>query len=217
MLPQRSRFNWGEVPRSAAHCRNLEIDVSIFDEYQDLIRPEFVEGYDLLTCPTTRDPEGPILSLDVAVALLKLDGHIAAVAQQLGRSRRVIDTFVQRDMNLSELLEDIQETFLDDAEAKARALARSGDGGVLKYMLSTLGKKRGYVTRTETMLPNGGMTVQFFLPANGRETHEVIDGTFSSVPQGGHQPNQGAIESGNLLRPHRSVDADAVGVETYGG
>lgn len=191
--------------------------MSIFDEYQDLIRPEFVEGYDLGTCPTARDPEGPILSLDVAVALLKLDGHIAAVAQCLGRSRRVIETYIQRDLNLSELLEDIHETFLDDAEFKARALARSGDGGVLKYMLSTLGKKRGYVTRTETMLPNGGMTVQFFLPANGRETHEVIDGAFSSVPESGRPSSAGALESGDLLRSHRGVDADAVGMEAYGG
>lgn len=189
--------------------------MSIFDEYQDLLRPEFVEGYDLETCPTARDPEGAILSLDVAVALLKLDGHIAAVAQQLGRSRRVIDTFIQRDLNLSELLEDIQETFLDDAEAKARALARSGDGGVLKYMLSTLGKKRGYVTRTETMLPNGGMTVQFFLPANGRETHEVIDGTFSSVPQVGNPSDGSAGESGNGDHPHHRLDADAVFVEAF--
>lgn len=189
--------------------------MSIFDEFQDLIRPEFVEGYDLEMCPTAREPEGPILSLDVAVALLKLDGHIAAVAQHLGRSRRVIDTFIQRDLNLSELLEDIQETFLDDAEAKARALARSGDGGVLKYMLSTLGKKRGYVTRTETMLPNGGMTVQFFLPANGRETHEVIDGTFSSVPQVGHPSDGGADESGNGDHPHHRLDADAVFVEAF--
>jgi len=189
--------------------------VSIFDEFQDLIRPEFVVCYDLGTCPTARDPEGTILSLDVAVALLKLDGHIAAVAQQLGRSRRVIDTFIQRDLNLSELLEDIQETFLDDAEAKARALARSGNGDVLKYMLSTLGKKRGYVTRTETMLPNGGMTVQFFLPANGRETHEVIDGTFSSVPQVGHPSDGGAGESGDGDHPHRRLDADAVFVEAF--
>lgn len=188
--------------------------MSIFDEYQDLIRPEFVEGYDLGTCPTARDPDGAILSLDVAVALLKLDGHIAAVAQQLGRSRRVIDTFIQRDTNLSELLEDTQETFLDDAEAKARALARSGDGGVLKYMLSTIGKRRGYVTRTETMLPNGGMTVQFFLPTNGRETHEVIDGTFDRVPESGHPASAGADESRERNHPHRGLDADPVGLET---
>jgi hypothetical protein len=188
--------------------------LSIFDEYQDLIRPEFVEGYSLETCPTARDPEGAILSLDVAVALLKSDGHIAAVAQALGRSRRVIDTFIQRDLNLSELLEDIQETFLDDAEAKAKALARSGDGGVLKYMLSTIGKRRGYVTRTETVLPNGGMTVQFFLPTNGRETHEVIDGTFSSIPESGQPASAGTDESGERDHPHRGLDADTVGLET---
>lgn len=189
--------------------------MSIFDEYQDLVRPEFVEAYDLSTCPTAREPEGPILSLDVAVALLKADGHVAWVAQALRRSRRVIDTFIQRDLSLSELLEDIQETFLDDAEAKAKALARSGDGGILKYMLSTIGKRRGYVTRTETMLPNGGVTVQFFLPTNGRETQEVIDGTFSRVPQVGHESNGGAGESGDGGHPGHRVDADAVLVEAF--
>ena len=190
--------------------------MSIFDEYQDLIRPEFVEDYTLSDCATMRNaPDGIILNLDVAVALLKLDGHIAAVAQHLGRSRRVIETYIQRDLNLAELLEDIQETFLDDAEAKARALARSGDGGVLKYMLSTLGKKRGYVTRTETMLPNGGMTVQFFLPANGRETQETIDGTFSSVPQVGHESDGGEGQSGESGHSYRRLDADPVRVEAF--
>lgn len=190
--------------------------MSIFDEYQDLIRPEFVEDYTLSDCATMRNaPDGIILNLDVAVALLKLDGHIAAVAQHLGRSRRVIETYIQRDLNLAELLEDIQETFLDDAEAKARALARSGDGGVLKYMLSTLGKKRGYVTRTETMLPNGGMTVQFFLPANGRETQETIDGTFSSVLEVGHESDGGEGQSGESGYSRRRLDADPVRVEAF--
>ena len=175
--------------------------MSIFDEYQDLIRPEFVEGYTLSDCATMRNaPNGMILGLDVAVALLKLDGHIAAVAQHLGRSRRVIETYIQRDLNLAELLEDIQETFLDDAEAKARALARSGDGGVLKYMLSTLGKKRGYVTRTETMLPNGGMTVPSC--RRGRKPRGLWPLTRQSRGTFGR--------SGHAVQPsafHRSVDA----------
>ena len=189
--------------------------MSIFDEYNDLIYPEFVENYSLGSCPTLRNaPDGMILNLDVAVALLKLDGHIAAVAQQLGRSRRVIETYIQRDPNLSELLEDIHETFLDDAEFKARALARSGDGGVLKYMLSTLGKKRGYVTRTETVARDA-VTVQFFLPPNGRESQEAIDGSWKDVS--GHEASAGALESGDGLRPFRRLDADPVGVEAHGG
>lgn len=190
--------------------------MSIFGEYSDLTDPEFVENYPLGSCATLRNaPDGMILDLDVAVALLKYDGHIAETARQLGRSRRVIETYIQRDPNLSELLEDIHETFLDDAEFKARSLARAGDGGVLKYMLSTLGKKRGYVTRTETVARDA-VTVQFFLPPNGRESQEAIDGTFSRVLEAGHEGDGGSGESGDSGHPFRRLDANPVFVEAGG-
>ncbi len=189
--------------------------MSIFERYQDLLNPEFVENYPLNSCPTVREaPTGMILDLDVAVALLRYDGHLANAAVQLQRSRRVIETYVQRDPMLSELLEDILETFLDDAEEAARKLARAGDGGMVKYTLSTLGKKRGYVTRTETVARDA-ITVQFFLPTNGRETPgAIIDGAFSRIPAAGHAEDGSAGESGESGDSHHRMAADPVLVET---
>lgn len=145
--------------------------MSIFDKYQDLARSEYVEGYDLVGCPTVTDPTGLIFDLDVAVALLRNDGNVGSVASALKRSRRVMETYITRDDKLAELQEDIHESFVDDAEAVARKLARAGDGGMVKFVLSTIGKRRGYVTRVENTGKDGAaLQVQFFLPINGRET-----------------------------------------------
>ncbi len=189
--------------------------MSIFETYQDLTRSDFVERYSLQSCPTTRDINGPILDLDVAVALLRLDGNIGAVAQQLGRSRRTIDTYISRNPQLQELQEDIYEAFVDDAEAQARKLARAGDGGMVKFVLSTIGKRRGYVTRVEATGKDGApLGVQFFLPLNGRETVGVENGAHDIVPEIGHTPDGGTGESGESADPRHRVDAGPVSVET---
>lgn len=145
--------------------------MSIFDKYPDLARPEYIEAYDLSGCFTVRDERGVILDLDVAVALLKFEGNITRVATALGRSRRVMATYISRDPQLVELQEDIEDMFLDEVEEIAKNNARKGDGGLMKFVLQTLGKKRGYVTRVETTGKDGApVNVQFFIPENGRET-----------------------------------------------
>lgn len=150
---------------------------SIFERYKDLNDPAFVARYSLDDCYTLRDQEGAILDLDVAVALIRYDGNVTRVANQLLRSRRAIDTYISRDTALSDLKEDLYDMFVDGAEEKAKALTRAGDIGLLKFVLQTLGKKRGYVTRVEATGKDGkDLNVLFYLPKNGRETVETTDG-----------------------------------------
>ena len=150
---------------------------SIFERYKDLNDPTFIANYSLDDCYTLRDQEGAILDLDVAVALIRHDGNVTRVANQLLRSRRAIDTYISRDIALVDLKEDLYDMFVDDAEEKAKALTRAGDIGLLKFMLQTLGKKRGYVTRVEATGKDGkDLNVLFYLPKNGREMVETTDG-----------------------------------------
>lgn len=148
--------------------------MSIYKKYADLASFDFVENYDLENSYTASDPEGVILDLDVAVALIRTDGHVSNVARHLNRSRRVIDTYIQRNSDLSELMDDLYESFIDDTEDKTKALARAGDPATLRYVLGTRGKNRGYVTRVEATGKDGAdLNVQFFLPVNGREPNEM--------------------------------------------
>lgn len=147
---------------------------TIFDKYEDLLRPGFVDGYSLDDCYTVTNESGAILDLDVAVALLQSDGNVSEVAKVLQRSRRVMSTYISRDAALQELQEDIDDAFMDAVEANARTIARKGDPGMMKFMLQTIGKKRGYVTRVEATGKDGkDLNVHFYLPHNGREDLEV--------------------------------------------
>lgn len=148
-----------------------ETMTTIFEKYKDLADHDFVASYSLGDCYTVTNAEGVILDLDVAVALLQYDGNVSEVARVLKRSRRVVDTYISRDLALQELLEDIYDTFVDEVEQKARQITRAGDSGMMKFMLSTIGKKRGYVTRVEATGKDGkDLNVHFYLPENGRET-----------------------------------------------
>lgn len=146
--------------------------MSIFDKYQDLSDPAFINAYTFDDCFTVRneDGTGTILDLDVAVALIRAKGNVSTVAETLKKSRRVIDGYISRDLALTELKEDIYEAFLDEVEDKAKTATLAGDVGMMKFVLSTLGKKRGYVPRVEATGKNGkDLNVMFYLPENGRD------------------------------------------------
>lgn len=148
--------------------------MSLFDRYQQLCDADFIEGYDLMNCATVRDAEGPILELDVAVALFRCDGNLSKVAAVLKRSRRAVGLYIERNLDLVDLVEDIRDTFVDGVEERAREVAMAGDGAMIKFILGTLGKNRGYVSRVEATGKDGkDLNVMFFLPENGREVTEA--------------------------------------------
>lgn len=147
--------------------------MSIFEKYPDLADSAYVEGYDLENTYTATHCDGPILDLDVAVSLIVRKGNITRVAADIKRSRRVAETYITRNMQLQELQDDLYESFVDMAEEKAKELALLGDGSQLRFILGTLGKKRGYVTRQEVTGKDGvDLNVMFYLPENGREVVE---------------------------------------------
>lgn len=148
--------------------------MSIFDEYKDLLDPNYVENYVVWDGPTVRNPDGPICELDVAVGLMQKNGNISKVSKMLRRSRRSVANFVARSVLLSDLQEDLYEEFLDGVEESARDLAEQKDPGFIKFVLSTKGKGRGYVTRNELTGKDGeNMEVLFYIPENDRDPEAV--------------------------------------------
>lgn len=129
--------------------------MSIYDQYPKLLEADFVESYTFYDCWTVLNPEGAYNTLDVAVALLQSDGNFSATAKLLQRPRRSVETFVQRTLELRELHEDTEESFLDAVEYSYRATAKGGDPGAQRFFLTTKAKDRGYVTRNESTGKNG--------------------------------------------------------------
>lgn len=121
----------------------------IYEEYPQLLDPTFVEDYTFRDCWTRKNPSAPVGELDAAVAIIRTGGVLKDVATVLGRSRTVTASAVENNPHLSELLNEIAEEFLDEVEKIHRNAALAGDGTAIRYILSTLGKGRGYVTRTD--------------------------------------------------------------------
>lgn len=127
-----------------------------FEKYPDLMREDFIDQYNFDVCWTVENPDKAMSELDVCVALLRTNANFSKAARLLQRSRRTVETFVTRDIMLSDLAEDIGETFLDAVEDSYRLIALKGDGNAAKFFLSTKGKARGFTIRSEMTGTNGG-------------------------------------------------------------
>jgi len=78
-------------------------------------------------------------------------GIITAIGKRLGASRIAVHAYIKKPGNewTREYLDQEKEKFIDLAEAGLLANVRKKDMGAIKYTLSTLGKKRGYVEKSE--------------------------------------------------------------------
>ena len=123
----------------------------------------FVEGlpfdpylYDFSKSHTRVDVYAEFNKDDVIAAMLVTGANFAQMASLLGRSRAKVYDFVHRNVGLVAVLRDIQETLLDFMEHGLKVNALQGDSADRRYALSTLGKERGYSSRSEMTGAGGG-------------------------------------------------------------
>lgn len=131
--------------------------MSLYDKFPDLLDENYVKNYQWDDCWTVspENAKGSYEELDVAVALITARGNYSTVARILGKSRRSVENFVLRNVDLRDLQEDLEEEFIDEIEFLYRDDARNGDTNARKFFLTTKGRNRGYVTRNEASGPDG--------------------------------------------------------------
>lgn len=115
-----------------------------------------IEEYDFANCRTRRNRNGPYYMPDVVAAILKTNGNFAQMSLLLGRRRQQVRDYVYANIETMDLIQEVRESILDEAEATLQRLALQGDGPSLRFLLQTLGKDRGYTTRVEQTGPGGG-------------------------------------------------------------
>jgi len=87
-------------------------------------------------------------------------GFIIAIAKRVGCVRHTAAKYIRKYATVQQAVEDEREAMLDSIEAEAYKQAKSGDSAMIRYILSTKGKSRGYVERQEVSGPDGG-PIQF--------------------------------------------------------
>lgn len=87
---------------------------------------------------------------DVKRELRDARGIVSVAAHNLGITRSALDRRIQRNAGLQKIKAESRDTIIDYAESKLFKAIKNEDWRAIKYTLSTLGKSRGYVERTET-------------------------------------------------------------------
>jgi len=92
-------------------------------------------------------------------SIWKARGKVSLVARDLGVAVRTVYYYAERYATVQNALdvarEHWEEGFLDTAELKLRDAVYDGQAWAIKYTLSTKGKERGYVERSEVTGKDG--------------------------------------------------------------
>ena len=84
----------------------------------------------------------------VAEALRQAAGIKAEAARRLGCTRATVDAYIKRHPEVREAWIDARETMVDLAQSKLHEAVERGEWPAVQYTLSTLGKDRGFTTRS---------------------------------------------------------------------
>ena len=73
-------------------------------------------------------------------------GIVSQVAKKLDCDWHTADTYIKLYPEAVHALAEEGETMIDTAESKAYELMEQGDGQMVRFILATKGRKRGYIT-----------------------------------------------------------------------
>src|ERR1041385_9526298 len=82
-------------------------------------------------------------------ALIELDGNQASVAKKFGCHRSLVWQYVDSDPDLRALTDELNETFIDEAESQLYKHIREGNVVACIFFLKTKARHRGYSERLE--------------------------------------------------------------------
>jgi len=92
----------------------------------------------------------------VIEALRGTMGIKSAAARRLGCHWTTVDRYIKRYPTVARAYEEERQSIVDLAEVKLVERLKDGDGTMIRFVLATLGKDRGYVERREVTGEGGG-------------------------------------------------------------
>ena len=105
-------------------------------------------------------PGVKLINKDIIDALRKTNGNLTLTGQLLGCTREAVRLRVNRFPEIKQVLDESRESVIDVAEGALQRAVLNGEGWAIAFTLKTIGKRRGYVEKTEQEI-TGLMGVQF--------------------------------------------------------
>jgi hypothetical protein len=102
-------------------------------------------------------------------ALREADGNLACVSRKFGCHRGTVWQHVDRDPELRKIVDELTETFIDEAESQLYKHIREGNVAATIFFLKTKARHRGYSERLE-LIPLNRQDIEVEL---GRPTNEI--------------------------------------------
>lgn len=96
-------------------------------------------------------------------ALKDSGGVITSIANRLEVTRKAVYEYIERNPELRKFVEDEKEKILDMAEISLFSQVKDKDFGATKYILSTRGKSRGYIEKTESEITHKGEGIKLII------------------------------------------------------
>ena len=114
------------------------------------------DAYDFSVAPTATNATDCYYESDVAAALFASRGNLSFAARLLNRRRNGLRSYLDRNPKMLQLWDDIRDEVVDRIEQNCYDLALEGDPTSIRFVLSTIGKDRGWNQRVETTGKDGG-------------------------------------------------------------
>lgn len=129
----------------------MEAGARILTRYMD-VNYEF---YDFENCESVMFRSLPLIEVDVYAALMHERGNLGRAAKLLCRPRRVLTDWMRSVPEMHQVLDEIRDTRIDNIQDSVISAAELGDGAQARFVLTTLGKERGFTTRVESTGKDG--------------------------------------------------------------
>lgn len=113
-------------------------------------------------------------------ALRELDGNMAAVARRFHCTRQHVRSLVIADPELETMVEELSESFKDEAENMLYKHIREGNVVACIFYLKTKGRDRGYSERIE-FVPFAQQLIEVELGEPKNNHTEALDGDGATV------------------------------------
>lgn len=88
---------------------------------------------------------------DMATALRDAKGMVTVAASKLGCSQQTIRNYAARYASVQTAIDESREQMLDVAELQLAKQINSGNISAIIFYLKTIGKRRGYIERSEVV------------------------------------------------------------------
>ena len=102
-----------------------------------------------------RTPERRLTKTTFSRAIKDSYGNIMVISERIGCQRSTVYSWLDKELELKLQLDSEREMIVDLAENKLVENIQHGETSSIHFVLKTLGRKRGYVEKTEIELTDG--------------------------------------------------------------